>query len=85
MVSRPAGELGKRVYGIQTSNRRFRDDEFLIPAKLTKGLAAIRVKVKFIPNHQQLYPGKDFPEQSAWSELGYQVYSYIIPNFNIGN
>jgi hypothetical protein len=85
IVSRPSGELGKRVYNIQASNRRFRDDEFLIPARLTKGLAAIRVKVKFIPNHQQLYPGKGFPEQSAWSELGYQVYSYMVPSFYIGN
>ncbi|MDR6941008.1 DUF2961 domain-containing protein [Mucilaginibacter pocheonensis] len=79
VVSRPAGELSKRVYDVQTSNRRFRDDEFLIPAKLSKGLTAIRVKIKFVPNQQQLYPGRDFPEQSAWSELGYQVYSYIIP------
>ncbi|WPU91454.1 DUF2961 domain-containing protein [Mucilaginibacter sabulilitoris] len=85
VYSRPEGELSKRQYNVQTSNRRFRDDEFLIPAKLIKGLEAIKVKIKFIPNHQQLYPGKDFPEQSAWSELRYDVYSYVIPQFKIKN
>ncbi|WP_419698116.1 DUF2961 domain-containing protein [Mucilaginibacter sp. NFX135] len=85
VVSRPAGELSKRVYNIQTSNRRFRDDEFLIPARLTKGLPAIRIKLKFIPDQQQLYPGKPFPEQSAWSELAYQVYCYVNPQHHIGN
>lgn len=79
MFSRPAGELAKRVYQIETSNRRFRDDEFLIPAKLTRGLSKLRVRIKFIPTIQQLYPGKDFPEQSVWSELRYQVYSYVLP------
>ncbi|MGN8070308.1 DUF2961 domain-containing protein [Mucilaginibacter sp. 22184] len=85
VVSRPPGELSKRVYNIQTSNRRFRDDEFLIPARLTRGLSAIKVKLKFIPNGQQLYPGKPFPEPSAWSELAYQVYSYVSPDYHIGN
>jgi hypothetical protein len=85
MYSRPEGELTKRALNVRTSNRRFRDDEFLIPARLTKGLSAIKVKIKYIPNTQQLYPGKGFPVQSAWSELAYQVYSYVQPNFNIKN
>jgi hypothetical protein len=83
MFSRPANELAKRNYEVQTSNRRFRDDEFLIPAKLTKGLSAIRIKVKFIPNAQTLYPGFPFPKQSAWSELKYDVYSYVAPEFKL--
>jgi len=81
MFSRPAGELARRVYQIETSNRRFRDDEFLIPGKLTTGLSKIRVRIKFIPSTQQLYPGKDFPKQSSWSELKYEVYSYVLPQF----
>ncbi|WP_084498246.1 DUF2961 domain-containing protein [Pedobacter sp. V48] len=79
MFSRPAGESAKRVYQVETSNRRFRDDEFLIPAKLTRGLSKLRVRIKFIPVVQQLYPGKDFPKPSAWSELKYGVYSYVLP------
>lgn len=81
MYSGPRGELGKRDYHVQTSNRRFRDDEFLIPARLTKGLSAIQVRIKCLPDQQQLYPGHDFPKQSCWSELKYDVYSYVQPKF----
>ncbi|GEP98471.1 DUF2961 domain-containing protein [Chitinophaga cymbidii] len=81
VVSRPPGELSPRKYHVETSNRRFRDDEFLIPAALTKGRDAIRVRIKCIPDHQALYPGHPFPRQSAWSELKYDVYSYVLPDF----
>lgn len=81
--SRPQGEESNRRYDVQTSNRRFRDDEFLIPKKFTEGCSAIRVKIKFVPNNQELYPGHPFPKQSCWSELKYQVYSYIMPKFKI--
>jgi len=85
MVSKPSGEMGNRKYEIQTSNRRFRDDEFLIPAKLTQGCSAIRVRVRFKPDDQQLYPGHPFPKQSSWSELKYDVYSYVLPAFKVNN
>ncbi len=81
VVSRPPGELSPRQYKAETSNRRFRDDEFLIPAALTKGREAIRVRITFVPNTQELYPGHPFPRRSAWSELRYEVYSYILPSF----
>jgi hypothetical protein len=55
----------------------------MIPAQLTKGKSKLKVKVKFIPNNQELFPGTPFPNLSAWSELNYQVYSYMIPRFNI--
>jgi hypothetical protein len=74
-------ELGKRKYIVQTSNRRFRDDEFLIPAALTKGLSGVKIKVKFTSSDVELYPGKDFPVKTAWSELKYEVYSYIFPEW----
>jgi hypothetical protein len=83
--SRPPGELEKRITNVRTSNRQFRDDEFLIPARLTKGLSAIRVQIRFIPNNQQLHPGRTFPKQSAWSELKYDVFSYVLPNFTIND
>ncbi|MEO6497840.1 MAG: hypothetical protein ABIN95_02450, partial [Mucilaginibacter sp.] len=78
------GELGKRKYVIQTTNRRFRDDEFLIPAAFTKGSDKVRIKVKFVGGEEELYPGKAFPKKSAWSELKYDVYSYILPEFKPG-
>ena len=81
MISRPEGELSPRKYKVETSNRRLRDDEFLIPANLTKGKPAIRIKIKFVPGNQELYPGHPFPNGSAWSELKYDVYSYVLPNF----
>ena len=65
---------------VQTSNRRFRDDEFLLPLELTKGRSAIRVRVKFTPVHIPLYPGH--PEaELAWSEIRYDVYSFVMPDF----
>lgn len=83
VTSRPKDELGKRVYEVRTSNRRLRDDEFLIPASLTKNRTALRVRIKNIPGRQELYPGHPFPLESRWSELHYRVFSYIIPQFKL--
>jgi hypothetical protein len=82
IYSDPAGELDNRLLRTKTTNRRLRDDEFLIPARLTKEKSAIRIRIKFIPNDQVLFPDFPFPKESAWSELGYDVYSYIIPEFS---
>ena len=83
VYSDPKGELDKRQYNIQTSNRRFRDDEFMIPAKFTQGKSSIRVKVKCTPVMRDLYPGIAFPKESAWSELRYKVYSYVMPDIKL--
>lgn len=80
IYSNPKGELDKRLYEVQTSNRRFRDDEFIIPAKFTANRSSIRVRVKTMPEEIELYPDYRFPKQSAWSELRYSIYSYVIPN-----
>jgi hypothetical protein len=81
IYSNPRGELDKRRLNIQISNRRFRDDEFLIPAKLTENRSSVWVRIKFIDNKQELFPGTPFPKDSAWSELRYKVFSYVIPEF----
>jgi hypothetical protein len=81
IYSDPAGELDNRLLRTKTTNRRFRDDEFLIPAKLTVQRSAIRIRVKFIMNDQLLFPDFPFPKESAWSELRYAVYSYVLPQF----
>ncbi len=83
LYSDPGGELEKRLLRTKTSNRRLRDDEFLIPADLTKSKDKIKVKIKFVPNEQELFPGFPFPKESAWSELRYVVYSYVVPAFRI--
>lgn len=79
IYSNPKGELDLRELNIQISNRRFRDDEFLIPATLTQNKGAIRIRIRFIQDHQELYPGLPYPRESVWSELRYQVYSYALP------
>ena len=81
VYSDPKGELDKRQYHIQTSNRRFRDDEFLVPAKYTQGKSSIRLKIKCVPIEKDLYPGIKFPKKSSWSELRYKVYSYVMPDY----
>ncbi len=75
-------ELGATQHVVQTSNRRFRDDEFLIPQPLTHGRSAIRVRVKFTPVSTPLFPGHPLPEL-AWSEIRYTAYSFVLPRFSM--
>jgi hypothetical protein len=78
VFSFPPGELGAAQHVVQTSNRRFRDDEFLIPRDLTAGRSAIRIRLKFTPVPTPLYPGYPLPEL-AWSEIRYTAYSFVMP------
>jgi D-arabinan exo alpha-(1,3)/(1,5)-arabinofuranosidase (non-reducing end) len=79
--SNPKGELEKRELRTKTSNRRFRDDEFMIPANLTKNSSQIAVKIKFLPNDQHLFPEFPFPKESIWSEFSYDVFNYVLPKY----
>jgi hypothetical protein len=78
VYSNPREELGATVHDAQTSNRRFRDDEFLVPRDLTEGRSALRVLVKFTPVKIPLYPGRPLDEL-AWSELRYDAYCFVMP------
>ncbi len=78
VYSNPKDELGAAQHVVQTSNRRFRDDEFLVPRDLTEGRRAIRVRVKFTPVERPLYPGHPLPDL-AWSEIRYTAYSFVAP------
>ena len=84
VYSNPGRELGDKVelgatrHIVQTSNRRFRDDEFLLPRDLTAGRSAIRVRVKFSPANIPLFPGRPLDEQ-AWSEIRYDAYCWVLP------
>ena len=77
VYSNPKDELGATQHVVQTSNRRFRDDEFLIPRDLTRGRSAIRVRVKFTPVKRPLFPGHPVPAL-AWSELRYWAYCWVL-------
>jgi hypothetical protein len=78
VYSNPPDELGAAQHIVQTSNRRFRDDEFLVPAALTEGRHAIRIRIHFMPIGRPLFPGYPVPEL-GWSEIRYTAYSFILP------
>jgi hypothetical protein len=73
-----AGELGAAEQNLVVSNRRFREDEFLLPPRLTHGRSVIRLRFEFRPVGKPVHPGLA-PEPEAWSELRYAVYSYVVP------
>jgi hypothetical protein len=78
------GELGAPAPLVQTSNRRFREDEFLLPRRLTAGRSTIRVRVEYEPVEIPLLPGRELPEL-GWSEIRYQAYSFVMPDFSLGH
>lgn len=75
--SNPPGELDPAQRNIRISNRRFRDDEFLIAKALTQGRSAIRVRVKFTPVRIPMFPDQPVPKL-AWSEIKYSTYCFTL-------
>jgi len=82
VYSNPSDELGVAQHIAQTSNRRFRDDEFLISRRLTQGKPAVRVRIVFRPTNIPLYPGAPMQEQ-AWSEIRYDAYCFVMPEWGV--
>lgn len=80
VFSRPPKELDPPLHIVQTSNRRFRDDEFLVGRHLTRGRKAIAVRIKHEAVDIPLFPGRA-AEPSAWSEIRYDAYCWIMPRF----
>ena len=80
VYSNPKDELGATQHVVQTSNRRFRDDEFIVARDLTRGLSAIRVRIKFTPVETPLFPGQSLPELT-WSEIAYTAYCWVMPDW----
>ena len=78
VYSNPREERGATQHIIRTSNRRFRDDEFLLPRALTRGKSLIRVRVRFTPVAVPLFPGAALAPL-AWSEMRYTCYCYLMP------
>ena len=83
--SRPPGanfspaELAPTEHNVVTSNRRWRDDEFLIPRRLTQGVERLAVRIEHIPDDRELSPGQPFPVKNAWSESRYWAFCYRLP------
>jgi hypothetical protein len=75
-----AGELGATKHDAYTSNRRWREEEFLISRPLTKGVDRLRVRIEWAPENRPLYPGQRFPIDNQWSESRYWVFCYQLPN-----
>jgi len=78
VYSNPKEELGATEHRPQTSNRRFRDDEFLVPRALTEGRSLVRFRVQFTPVERPLFPGHPMAEL-AWSEIRYSAYCFVMP------
>ncbi len=71
-------ELAPAASIIETSNRRWREDEFLIPRALTEGREQIRVRLEFEPVSLPLVPGQP-PQDNAWTDFRYWAYSFVLP------
>jgi hypothetical protein len=82
VFSNPSGELGATQHVVQTSNRRFRDDEFLLPLALTESRKSIRIRVQFTPVSRPLFPGYAL-QDLAWSEMRYTAYRFVMPKFRV--
>jgi len=78
VYSNPKEELGATEHNVETSNRRFRDDEFLIGRGLTQGKRSIWVRIRFTPVDRPLFPGYPVGER-AWSEIHYSAYCFVKP------
>jgi hypothetical protein len=78
VYSNPPGETDPPDPMPRTSNRRLRDDEFMIPPDLTAGRAAIRVRITPTGPAYPVLPGDPVPPQ-IWSELAYRAYSWVLP------
>jgi len=79
VYSNPPGELDPFMPAPEASNRRWRDDEFLIPRALTEGHSRIRVRLVYTPSNTPLTPSTPQAAQ-AWSEYRYAAYAWVLPD-----
>ncbi len=71
-------ELAPPAHIIWQSNRRWREDEFMLPRHLTDGRGLIRVRLEFQPVNLPLFPGHPLAEE-AWTEFRYSAYCFQMP------
>jgi hypothetical protein len=80
LFSNPPEELGAAQPAIVTSDRRFRDDEMLLPQALTAGRRRIRVRLVPAPLGTPLFPGDDpQPDAGTWTAFRYDAYVWKLP------
>ena len=79
----PEAEIAPPGNEERTVNRRFNQSEFLIGREHTEGRDAIRIRIRFSPVDIDVWPDHPFPEQSAWSEIRYDAYCYVMPKPHI--
>ena len=72
-------ELAPTQHNVITSNRRWREEEFLIARQLTAGIEQLEIKIEHVPSNRELFPGQAYPVESAWSESRYWVFCYQMP------
>ncbi|UCE50632.1 MAG: DUF2961 domain-containing protein, partial [Phycisphaerales bacterium] len=80
---RSEGELGKTQHTIVTGNRRWREEEFLIPRHLTEGVKRLAIRIEHMPDSRDLVPSRPFPAESVWSESRYWAYCYKMPKVRL--
>jgi len=73
-----AAETGADPGVVQTSDRRWREDEMLLPRALTEGRDAIRIRLVFVPTAKPLVPGGAVGMQ-GWSEFRYRAFVWRMP------
>ena len=79
VFSDPPGELDPGVDTVETVDRRWREDEFLIPRALTEGRSSITIQLRVAPGVLPLYRSAPTPLQApAWTEARYTIYSYVL-------
>jgi len=79
VYANPPLELGPPGHDTRTSNRRFLEDEFLLPPDLTRGKSKIRVRLRYAPQAKPLTPDGP-PLDGALSEYRYTAYCYVLPS-----
>ena len=61
---------------VQQSNRRFREDEFVVPGHMTRGRPRIRLRIEPFGESTPLLPGAVAPPND-WSAFRYDVYAWV--------
>lgn len=71
-------ELAPPAHIVWPSNRRWREDEFMLPRQLTQGRDLVRVRIEFQPVGLPLFPGQPVADE-AWTEFRYRAYCFVMP------
>lgn len=82
IYSNPRSELGATEAQVYQSNRHLREDEFMVPVSATQGLSRVAIRLEYRETAIPLLPGNAAPA-SAWSEIRYDIYSIVRPDFQV--